>query len=351
MNLEQKARAEHAERTGFQFVQAGKMMVRPADWLVKNLVERNCLAHFFGDPGSYKTFEAIDVGLSVATGTDWHGHAVRKGAVFLICGEGFNGLSRRIKAWSIARGVSIDTAPFFVSRTSASLCDPESVLAVEEAVAALVSEHGVMPELIEIDTLSRNFGSGDENSTQDMALFVQALDRLRIRWGCAVMVIHHSGHADKNRGRGSIVLKGALDWEYKFSRDEKDGTVRMECTKAKDAEKPAPMQFRVSTVELGFVDEDGEPVTSAVLDSIGWTAPAKPGKAGHGKNQKVALEILRDLDAQLEFDAEDRRIPIATWRSRCEVEAGIDRSRWREVRKGLVDAGRICEESDHVWLK
>ena len=343
---------EQPRKNGFQFVQAGKMEARPAAWLVKHCLEQDCLVQFFGDPESCKTFGAIDVGLSVATGADWNGHAVKRGSVFYIAGEGFRGLERRVKAWSIARRVSICDVPFFISRTAASLCDPESVMAVEEAIETLSAVHGT-PSLIEIDTVARNFAPGDDNSTQDMAMFVQALDRLRYRWRCAVLVAHHSGHADKNRSRGSMVLKGALDWEYKFSRDE-DGSVRMECIKAKDHEKPAPMQFRVCPVDLGILDEDGEPVTSAVLESIGWTAPAKASKAGHGKNQKAALGILRDMVDGLSLDSPleaEVGIQVAAWRARCEAEAGIDRSRWREVHKGLSDARMIREEDGHVWLK
>ena len=52
-----------------------------------------------------------------------------------------------------------------------------------------------------------------ENSTQDMSRFVAACDAVRRRYGCTMLIIHHSGHGDKGRARGAIALKAALDAE------------------------------------------------------------------------------------------------------------------------------------------
>jgi RecA-family ATPase len=54
----------------------------------------------FGDPGSGKTFIALNVAASVATGIAWNGQNVKQGSGFYIAGEGFSGISRRLAAWS-----------------------------------------------------------------------------------------------------------------------------------------------------------------------------------------------------------------------------------------------------------
>lgn len=75
---------------------------------------------------------------------------------------------------------------------------------------ALAVECG-KPQLIVVDTLARNFGEGDENNTADMNAFVAAMDDLRSRYpGSTVLVVHHTGHAEKGRSRGSMAFKGAL---------------------------------------------------------------------------------------------------------------------------------------------
>jgi len=123
--------------------------------------------------------------------------------------------------------------------------------------------------MVQIDTLARNFGAGDENSTEDMSTFITHLDRhIRQRWSCAVVVVHHSGH-NMERARGSSALKAAVDSEIEVSRDEA-GNVRVKVTKMKDAEVPPEMMLRLKGVELpGLFDEEGAPVTSAVLELAG----------------------------------------------------------------------------------
>ena len=92
---------------------------------------------------------------------------------------------------------------------------------------------GRKPELIIIDTLARNFGGGDENATKDMSEFIDAVDALKNRYEAATLIVHHSGHSDKQRARGNSTLNGALDAEYKVSKNER--FVYLNCTKMKDA--------------------------------------------------------------------------------------------------------------------
>src|SRR5439155_17182506 len=75
------------------------------------------------------------------------------------------------------------------------------------AVAALPER----PVLIIIDTLARCLVGGDENSAKDMGIAIAALDRLRAELGCSVLVVHHTGHANEERERGSSALRAAVD--------------------------------------------------------------------------------------------------------------------------------------------
>ena len=217
----------------------------------------------FGEPGCGKSFLAVDIGLSVETGTPFHGREVKRGVVLFIAGEGHNGLARRFAAWSKANGVPQADALLFKSKSAAQFLDTESANAVADAVEELAQQHGA-PALIIIDTLARNFGGGDENSTADMSAFVAAIDDLKARFpGCAVLIVHHSGHADRQRARGAMALKGALDCEYRV--EKANGTVRLINTKMKDAEPPCVLAFKLSFVMIG----DGS--TSAVLEAVETT--------------------------------------------------------------------------------
>ena len=62
----------------FGFVRADALVqeVRDVDWLVDRYLETGSLACLFGDPGTCKTFIALDIGLSIATGRKWCGRPV-----------------------------------------------------------------------------------------------------------------------------------------------------------------------------------------------------------------------------------------------------------------------------------
>lgn len=193
-----------SERRGFHFKSISELFAspKPIEWVIKDILDANSLADLFGDPGSMKTFVATDIGLCVATKKDWHGHQVRKpGPVFYIAGEGFAGLSRRLKAWEIAHKVCLKDAPFFVSDRAAQFLDAESAAEVVAAVDELQKLHGP-PVLIVVDTLNRNFGPGNESDTADMTKFIAAIDEhLRCRYQCAVLIVHHTGLTEKNTGQ------------------------------------------------------------------------------------------------------------------------------------------------------
>src|SRR3546814_6726731 len=94
--------------------------------------------------------------------------------------------------------------------------------------------------------------------------------------------------------RGSIVLRGAADTEYRMGRLNTGGDTLLESTKMKDGAKPPLMSFRFADVELGVQDEHGHEVTSAVLIQTHYNAAeastAPPSRRGQGKNQGKGLD-------------------------------------------------------------
>ena len=198
----------------FQFVPVHDLKYREPDYIIDELFETETLGLLFGDPGCGKSFLAVDIALAVASGTQFHGRDVKQGSVFFIAGEGHNGLARRFAAWAKARDVSLAGGPLFKSERAAQFLDGASAKAVADAVASLAKDHG-QPTLIIIDTLARNFGAGDENNTKDMSEFVVAVDDLKARFpGCAVLIVHHSGHAEKQRCPAFVLRASVGQWDH-----------------------------------------------------------------------------------------------------------------------------------------
>ncbi len=201
----------------FDFIPFDEMVSqnRQHDWLIKDFLLTRTLILLFGETGSFKSFLAIGIGLCVATGIDWYGCSVKRpGPVFYICGEGFAGIAKRLKAWQKHTKYE-GQIPFFTSNGPADFSDSECVKQIVEIISKMVAQFG-QPALVIVDTLNRNFGTGDENSTADMTRFITGLDHLKHELDTTIMIVHHTGLGDKQRSRGSSALKAAVDVEYRL---------------------------------------------------------------------------------------------------------------------------------------
>lgn len=335
----------------FRFVAACDMPVKPVAWLVHNYIEEDALAVLYGPPGKGKSFFALDVSCCIATGTPFHGHDVKPGAVFYIAGEGHNGLARRLHAWAQHNNSEMPSL-LFVSEAPTDLSSATNAAKVAEAVRLLADTHGESPVLIVIDTMARNFG-GDENSATDVGSFVRNADALRRHWKATVLIVHHSGKDGEKGARGSSALKGAADAEYEVSRSDEDKLIRLTPRKMKDAEEPPPLAFELVGVPVR--DDTGALVGGAALKLTEYTAPV-PVTAKLGKQQRAALDALEHMHAEIadrlaRQGREDHPVNILVddWKARCE-ESGIPRQRFHDARSTLADRNQIRIDGPHVFL-
>lgn len=271
--------------------------IKPIDWLVRGYIENDSLALIYGAPGSGKSFVTVDLACSIATGTDWFGHKVKPGSVYYIAGEGHNGLARRFKGWKESHQKLLPPGVLYKSAGATQLMSDEHIIELSEDIYQTAEQTGVKPVAIFIDTLARNFGNGDENSTQDMSRVIALVDQhLRQRFLCLVVIVHHTGH-NAERARGSSALKAAVDSEYEVTKDD-SGNVTIRGTKMKDAELPPELILKLRSIELpGLFDEDGEPVTSAYLGIADDLIHSKVAETTDGK-KILASEVLKVLEKE-----------------------------------------------------
>ena len=343
-----------AVNTGFRFERIGMVEPKAPVWLIRGILEADCIACLYGDPAAGKTFIAIEMAASVATGTAFYNHQVKRpGCVLYMAAEGRAGLARRFKAWSIARGISIANAPLYWNVGAFSLIDERAMEPVGKALTGLIAEIGQPPSLVILDTWSRTLG-GDDSSPSDAAAGVAVLDDLRARFGgFAALIVHHEGHT-KGRARGWTGLKGAVDVEFRGERGV-DGILRLECGKVKDGPLVEPMAFQFATVDLGIIDEEGEAVTSAVLNRVDYEAAANAERPA-GKRQSAALDILIGLYADYQenlsksgADTGTARVTLKDWRNAC-LAADIPRQRFSDAKAALESRKQIILEDPFVIL-
>lgn len=102
--FQDKDQVEHIKpNRRFSFIRADQLKQLIIEYLIDGILSVGSQSCWFGKTSSFKSLGALSAGLCIATGTPWYGHAVKKGVVLYICGEGQAGISKRIGAWESYR--------------------------------------------------------------------------------------------------------------------------------------------------------------------------------------------------------------------------------------------------------
>lgn len=211
------------------------------EWGVEDLLPHQSLAVVFGFRGDGKTFFLLALLFSLCTGRSFFGRRVRRGWCVYVGPEGAHSLHRRILALKHAERHPGALGLVILPQAIQLLSLPGSVMPLADDIEALEGFNGP-PAAICIDTLSRNSPGAKENAQEDMSLIVAACDYLRHRFGCTVLLAHHTRKGDDEL-RGSSVLDGSADTCVLLKKE--GSSVTVSCTKQKDA---AP--FEPFTLEL-----------------------------------------------------------------------------------------------------
>ena len=223
----------------------------PPAWLIDGIVPTGGLVGLYGPPGHGKSFLALDMALSVATGCPWQGRPVLSGFVLYVSAEGGTGIGKRVQAWLAhhqAHPKSANVA--WLIESIAVLSDSGDM---DVLLGRINDEVTDCPVLVVIDTLARCF-DGDENQQEDMGRFIQGVDRLRREFGATVLVVHHTRLAG-DRERGNTAFRGAADTMI-FVRKQ-GHRLRLTNNKQKDAE-PFTHVPSGHDVPSGYEDKDDD---------------------------------------------------------------------------------------------
>lgn len=331
----------------------------PPGYLVRDLIAPGELTVLYGASGHFKSVIAIDLALSIGAGVPFQGRKTRRGGVLYVAGEGHGGIRKRLRAWLLSRGYDSGSDQPWVYVTSSGadlISEPDRITATaQEAAQAL----GAPIDLVVIDTLAANFGAGDEYHARDMGL---AISGARMAGpGTAVLLVHHIGHGQSDRERGSYALVAAADVRVQATYEESTKVIELAWRKLKDDERPEPALFNWRKVALEWEDEEGQELTSVVLDPLEGErplapAPVMPRGKPTGRNQETALRVLKTLLVRARKNVAERgddpdraSILIEGWRTALEAaDKGFNRNRFREVWASLQASGQIIVEGAHV---
>jgi hypothetical protein len=333
-------------------------------WIVKGVIGAGEFSAWVAKPGTAKSVLLCDIGCHIAAALDWHGHKVKQGLVVFFAAERKGLTERRIAAWR--KKLNVKGIPFAVVGGKLDLTGgPIDAKALAATIKQLEAKSGQACVLVIIDTVTRTFGSGDQNSSKDMQKFIQSADELTRATGAHVAAIHHSGHVGE-RGKGAIDMDGAVDVSFGVSVTGTGPTkvFRLECTGANDGDEGVITSFRLDSVELG-TDTDGNVTTAPVVVQVdGVKHDGSNLKGNTGKALDALVRAIQEHGTCAPDGSPGIPDGVATvgrdqWREQYYADVKIKepdikeptlRSRFNRAVTELLDNDTVGATGERCWL-
>ena len=251
------------------------------EWIIDGIIPDKGYCILYGDPGTYKTYLALDMGLSIAAGLEtWISGAAINASypVLYIATEGAASLENRIETWEAAKNGGIPVDDFHVLPDTPKIGTGDfERLASEAKRLSDYFDFVIIDKLKDVLTEEHN-----EDTAKTATAIKDELDTLRNALQCPVLLIHHTTKAgDQERGSGGI----RSDADAMFLTKAARGKVSFKATKLRD--RPAwkkALQFVPKQIEgmanIALVSHDPNEETTATESDIDRTVMAalEPGE-------------------------------------------------------------------------
>lgn len=339
--------------------------VRNKKWLIYGILPHNDVGYIYGNPGSYKSFMAMDIASRVASASKWNGIDVDfPGMVLYIAAEGGSETHLRKKAWRVRTGE--DNSPVIILERGVMINDPvdrEKLKGAMREVQRLTEWKFV---LVVIDTFSKCF-VGNENDAAEMRSFITGCEDIRDSFdGCAVLFVGHTAKHNPDSMRGSSVALADCGFSYRIRRGKEKLYAEMHTDKIKDATEPEDMAFEFTVVKTGDTSAKGIEMTSlvpkmtAMLDRIEVDDKTPLGRAERPPEPKANTYIKSMIMSQLRIKvAGNNGEPIARFVIRDDVmhmqkaegtNESTAKTNWARAMKELLEEGLIQKCDGDQWL-
>ncbi len=285
-----------------------------AEYLIEGIIYPKDVGILVAPSASGKTFVALDLLFSCATGTEFANRfQVNKPMdVLYACGEGGSGINKRLLATKEHFGHNREEHKrVVILKTVPNLCEKADV----SKFISELQEQSFKPDFIIIDTLHTAIAGHDDSSNRDMGIMFESAKLIRDTFQCVIMLVHHTGK-DGNGYRGASSLEGDVDFFISIKGDKSPTGKSLVFDKIKDGERPQNVRFdlvaKCDSLVVHWSTEDSKTCTDKQLqyakDIIGvlaqnktnWFTIAEISESISGKKSKSKENTIRQQIAKLQ---------------------------------------------------
>lgn len=349
----QPVKRERFDLTWFDEIEEGK----PKETILKGWLGVGEFTTISGLPGTGKSVVTTDLACHIAAGMDWHGLPVKQGLVIYVAAERKKLTERRMMAFRKHHGVK-DVPLLVVGGMLDFTRDEKDAEAIVKVIREAEEYTGEKCVWVIIDTLTRVFGSGDQNASKDMVKFVRSCDHILTETNAHVTAIHHSAWSGE-RGKGAIDLDGAVDASFMVKKD--GSRHKLVCDGTNDGEEGDVLAFMMKSVTIGHND-DGEPTEAPIVVPAGQEKSPASGTL-KGFKGDVLLALKRAIEKSgIEPDGHQYPEDIlvvdeTTWRTEFYLSRDVEnpasaetaRKQFQRAPKQLIADGHVNNIGLWYW--
>lgn len=214
------------EKKQYKIVRAEDLLATlplPRKWVIDDFLPRNIVAALIAAGGSGKSYLAMNLAISVASGGILFNKFIpsKEGKVVFISGEDDIAELQRRLHWStsslpkhvverIGKNINfVDLADTFEAFTEKNRAgEVHMTNSVTNLISSIKESVGSEVDLIIVDPVSR-FRGGEENLAVDTTRFVQALQMFTSQLNATVLCLHHVNKGAKSNGTGQNNARGS----------------------------------------------------------------------------------------------------------------------------------------------
>jgi hypothetical protein len=181
----------------------------PRRWLIRGIWPAGDYGVHGAEPKAGKTWNALDLAVSVASGTPWLSAVPIDtiGPVIVFAGEGGDGnIVRRLRAIATGRGVPPDDLPIWVCTRAPHLADSAHLAVIEQRVRE------INPALVVLDPLYLAAGGANGADLYAMGAVLEKPQHICQTNGAALMAVTHFNRSRDLRGAARFTGAGPAEW-------------------------------------------------------------------------------------------------------------------------------------------